>query len=296
MTTLLGLLLLAGAAAAEGEESPATDTEPHTSSVHLKSGREIVVFPANSLYPLYIADPHSPATGILIQSFTSTGIDQAGNQRFFLKLGGQFGLLRWQPRNPGGRAWQLNLDAGLDAQFDIDNRNDNIGWDGNYGLSSTTARQGGKVVWKLGILHTSSHLGDEWIKRTGRERINYTRQEALVGMSWRFAPRWRTYSEAGWGYDLSSDEMEPGRLQAGLDYRAPGRFWGGIGGWYAALDLSSWGERDGRLDTGFQGGLIISGAGNTWRLGIQYWDGRVPVGEFFQDTESNFTLGLWSEL
>ncbi len=278
MTTLLGLLFLAGPAAAEAE-----------------GGREIVVFPADNLYPLYIADPHSPASGILIQSFTSTGIEQAGDQRVFLKLGGRFGLLRWQPRKPGGRAWQLNLDAGLDAQFDIDNSLDNIGWDGNFGLSATTARQGGTVAWKLGILHTSAHIGDEWIERTGRERIGYTRTEALGGISARLTPRWRTYFEAGWGYDLNSDEMEPGRLQAGLDYRAPGRFWAGIGGWYAAVDLSSWEERDWRLDAGLQGGLILSG-GRTWRVGVQYWDGRVPLGEFFQHTESNFTLGLWAEL
>ncbi len=292
INALLGLLLAASAHA----QVEVSETESSSAGERQKPGREILPFPAGHLFPAYIADPHLPAAGILMQSFTSTEIDGAGDRRFFLKLGGQFGLVRWEPRAPAGRAWQLNLDAGLDAQFDIDNSLDNTGWDGNYGLSLTTAKEGGKVAWKLGTFHTSAHLGDEWIERTGRERLGYTRQEALLGLSWSFAARWRTYLEAGWAFDLHSEEMEPGRLQTGLDYRAPGRFWAGVGGWYAAVDLSSWEERDWRLDVGFQGGLLMSSTGRVWRLGIQYWDGRVPLGEFFQHTESNLTLGLWSEL
>jgi hypothetical protein len=175
---------------------------------------------------------------------------------------------------------------------------DNIGWDGNYGLSMTTSRAGGKRAYLIGILHTSAHVGDEWIERTGRQRLNYTREEARTAVSWQLTPSWRTYFEAGYGYTLRSDEdlMAPWRAQTGLEYESRNSLWGGLAGWYLATDLAAWEERDWRLDASTQGGLMMDSAGRTWRLGLQYYDGRVPLGEFFQETEAGFTVGLWVEL
>ena len=63
-----------------------------------------------------------------------------------------------------------------------------------------------------------------------------------------------------------------------------------------ALDLQSWEERDWRLDLALQAGLRFDSLGRVWRLGVQYTDGRVPLGEFFQYTEAALAVGLWLEI
>jgi hypothetical protein len=34
----------------------------------------------------------------------------------------------------------------------------------------------------------------------------------------------------------------------------------------------------------------------TWRLGVELYDGRPNLGEFFQDSEAHVALGVWLDL
>lgn len=287
-----GALLVAALPAGAAGESDAS-----TAVIELDSGRRLEVFPRGHLVRPWTADPQRPGSAILVGLYPDAEIEEGGEKRFTLALGGRFGLLRWLPAEPGGRTFQLNLEAGLDAQFDIDNSLDNIGWDGNYGLTVSTVGAGGRVGWTLGFLHTSAHLGDEWIERTGRERIDYTREELRLAVAFALRPAWRVYAEGAWGYILRNEElMDPLRFQAGVELEPPRRWIGGRAGWYAAVDLSSWEERDWRLDVALQVGVVLDSGGRVWRLGVAWRDGRVPLGEFFHLTESALTFGLWSEL
>ena len=138
------------------------------------------MFPSSNLYPAYLADPRRPQFGVMLLAYPDPQIPDSGDRRVGLKLGGRFGLLRV---HPGGRAWQADIEAGFTGQFDIDNSLDNIGWDGTYGfLVSTDLGHG--VSFQLGTKHISSHVGDEYAERTGRRRIGYTREEAVVGSGW----------------------------------------------------------------------------------------------------------------
>lgn len=254
------------------------------------------LFPSGDLYPRYLANPDAPATGVTLQFFSSTEIDQAGDRRQHVKLGGSFPLVGWGGRRPGGRRWHLRLDGALDAQFDPSNQTDNTGWDGNYGLMVVSDREEGGLAFRVGTFHISAHLGDEWILRTGRERINYRREELLAGVAWVWGEGDRVYLEGGWAYDVLSPLQERLRIEAGIEFEGAARWLPAATGWYVALDLSAWEERDWTLDTGAQIGLVTRPHGRTWRLGIQYWDGRVPLGEFFLETEAYLALGLWTEL
>ena len=42
--------------------------------------------------------------------------------------------------------------------------------------------------------------------------------------------------------------------------------------------------------------ILARSAGRRFRIGVGYSDARVPLGEFFQDTEARFTLGIWMDL
>lgn len=244
------------------------------------------VFPPSNLYPGYVADPRRPEFGLTVLAVPDPEIPDSGDRRFGLKLGGRFGLLRV-------RGWQFDIEAGFTGQFDIDHSLDNIGWDGTYAFLLSRALGEGLAV-QAGGKHISSHVGDEYAERTGRRRIDYTREEIAAGVSWVAAPGWRTYAEAGWAFEPKEDVgQEPGRLQVGLEHEAPGSLPGGRLGWYAAMDLGALEERSWQVDPTLQAGLLVPSGDRLWRVGLGYHDGTVPIGEFFQVDERYVVLGLW---
>ena len=259
----------------------------------LASGRSIKLFPGGELFPVYVADPHRPTNAILV-NFTRVEIERTRSPRFSLSAGGRFGMLRIDAPTPKGHSWQLSIDAGLDALFDSQNKQDTIGWDGNYGFTVTTA-SGGPLAFKVAILHVSAHMGDEYAERTEQRRVNYTREELAVGVSGRIARGWRTYVETGVAYVERFDEQEPWRLQAGIDDESRPTLWGDWFFWYWATDLSSMQERNWRVDPTMVVGLAARGEGRTYRLGLQLHDGRPTVGEFFRLSESFVAVGFWVE-
>jgi len=258
-------------------------------------GSRLELFPGSDGYTDYIADPHRPTNSAGLQFHTATSIEGASERRSWLAAGGRFGLLRLNPATPGGRAWQFAIEAGLDAQYDWINSLDNLGYDGNYGLTLTTSG-GGFLEAKLGVRHTSSHVGDEWTRETGRQRIGYTREEFLLGVAGRMAGHLRLYGETGYAYHQNSDLQRPWRIQAGGEAEWPRIFAGGLLGLYAAGDVQSWEERDYRLDAVVETGVLAYSGTRRWRFGVRYSDGRGPLGEFFQETEKWFTFGLWVDL
>lgn len=297
-TSVAVLVLLLSGLPAPAQDPPAgapPGDDQGDPVIQLHSGRKIVLFPADDVFPVYVADPHRPGNAITVHFYTHTEIFDSSDVRTGLKAGGRFGVLRIDPAVPGGRSWQLSIDAGLDAQFDSYHKLDAIGWDGNYGLTFTTA-SGGPLSVKLGALHCSSHVGDEYAQRTGRQRIDYTREEAALGLGYRLSRRWRAYAEVGAAYKEITEEQAPWRVEAGLEYDSRPKLFGRRFAWYLALDLAAWQERDWRLDVAFQGGIKTKMHGRTWRIGGEYSNGRPPLGEFFQDTEARLTLGLWVDL
>lgn len=285
------------AAAATGETrsqaSPDASGEGPAITVGRRTWR---LFPNGHLYQPYVADPRQTRFGVMRMSYSEAGIADSGTDRFGLKLGGRFGVLKVHPRNQPDRGWQLEIEAGFHGQFDNDHSQDNIGWDGIYGLVLTSSA-GPNLRFKLGAVHTSSHVGDEIAERTGRRRINYTRQELVAGLSWAMSRRTRAYAEGGWGYDLRNEDLqEPGRGQLGVEYQAAESLWRGRLGWYAAVDVSASEERQWQVDTSLQAGLVVVSRARRWRLGVEHYDGRAPIGEFFQDDETYTAFGLWLDL
>ncbi len=270
------------------DEAPEAETPEH--------GRRTLLFPVDDLYVEGLAGPHRRGFAVTRVNLQGTDIADAGERFFGLLVGGRFGILRVHPAGRPGRGWQLGVEAGFYGQFDIDNGYDNLGWDGFYGLALTAMLAEGWAA-KVGVLHTSSHVGDEYAERTGRRRIGYTREELVVGVSRSIRQRWRAQAEGGWAYDLRNEELQKAeRLRVGLEYLAPETLWKGRMGWYAAVDASAFAERDWRLDWALDVGLLLSSWPRRWRLGLECYDGRTPLGEFFQSEQRFVSFGLWLDL
>jgi len=259
------------------------------------SGVSWTLFPSGDIYPVYVADPHRP-TNIIAESFTlGGGIPDSRSPLTRLGAGGRFGMLRIGPAQAGGRSWQFSIEAGLDAIFDSHYKLDVAGWDGNYGLTVTTASDS-PVGLKFALLHTSAHLGDEYQDRTGRVRINYTREEFCFGVRWRWSPRWHAYGETGVAFRTGDSMLEPWRVQGGMEYESRASLWGQRFARYVAADVLVMQERDWRMDVTVDLGIVTRGGGRASRVFFQWHDGRPTVNEFFRDSESSISLGLRIDL
>ena len=277
----------------DGERKPHSESAASGPGLSFSSKRTLVLAPDGELYPPYIADPYRPRFALQRMSFSNSEIADAGTSRFGLKAGGRAGVFRLHPNDEPDRGWQFSVQGGFYGQFDNDHSQDNIGWDGSFGLIGAY-RSSKTLALKFSAQHISSHIGDEHAERTGRRRINYTRTELVAGASWSIGERWRTYVEAGWGYDLRNDELqEPGRAQFGFEYEADNSLWKRRLGWYAAVDASTFEERSWNVNTNAQVGLVFRAGARHWRLGIEHYDGRSLIGEFFQDDERYTALSLW---
>ena len=284
------------ALSSEPEASPETPTDAgHGVSFSLGETWRGVISPGESLYPVYIANPIRPTMAFNRIAVSDSDIAEAGETRYTLRLGGRVNLVRAHPAGVPDRGFQLDTEAAFLGQFDADHSQDNIGWDGIWGLALTWA-DGAGLAAKLATQHDSSHVGDEYAERTGRERINYTRAEVVFGLSRAFLAQWRVYGEAGYAYDRRNVELqEPWRLEGGIELEDAHRFWKGRLGYYAAIDVTAYQESDWHSDVTIQAGLVlpVSGLVRTYRFGLEYRDGRSIIGEFFQDKETSWALGLW---
>jgi Protein of unknown function (DUF1207) len=304
LAALCGIFAPSGAAFAQANRDaeppavPDSDVAPPSSvpTSGAPSGREVQWLPSGHLYQPYVADPRRVSFGVQVLHCPKTAIPAAGNQRVDLKNGGELALLRIHPRGRDDRGWEAALLGGFQGQFDIDHQLDNIGWDGWYGLL-VAAVPFDRLSVRLGWLHDSSHVGDEYAERTGRRRIGYTRQEWIIGASWLTGRGLRLYGELGYATQMSNEELqEPTRLQAGLEWHPAKRVEGRYRGWYGAADLSSMQERDWKVDTSVQAGYRIDSGNRIWRFGIDWYNGRPPIGEFFQHTEQYIGLGMWIDV
>lgn len=251
------------------------------------------LFPHEAVYPVYIADPLRPTFNAQNQFYARSTIADTGNNRFDLKLGGNLLLYQTELLQ---QPWQLVLLGGFHGQFDNAQSQDNIGWDGIYGFHVAT-RENPRFAWRVGMKHISAHIGDEYIERTGRSRIAYTRQEFRAGLAWSPQIKTTVYSEAGYAYDLRNELLQrPWRLQLGAQHQGPAYLWRRQFSWYGAIDLSAYEESDWDINTTIQVGLGAATGSHHWRLGLEYYDGRSQLGEFFQDNERYAAIGLWFDL
>lgn len=256
--------------------------------------RRLRAFPEERAFPPYLADFHRSGFGVAQLVVADPEVEGSGRYRVGLSLGGRFGLAAWAPRDRPERPWILSIEAGFYGQFDEEHSLDNLGWDGLYAFVVTRELGAGTSI-KLGTNHVSSHVGDELAERTGRRRIGYTRNEWIAAVGRDLEGGWRGYLETGWAPTVDGPFQAPWRAQGGLEHQAPGRLRGGRWGWFAALDLEAYEERDWDVSSSLMVGLLVPSHERRWRPALTWYRGRVPIGELPAD-EEYLLLGLWLDV
>jgi hypothetical protein len=199
--------------------------------------------------------------------------------------------------------WRCNFsDAERDA-FQVDafavvfNRwratRDSIAVDYRVGLPLTWAR--GPWEFKLSYEHNSTHLGDEFVVSSGRLYVPHVRDEIIVGAGYRFLDAFRVYALYGHAFHLQTVGPDnASRYDVGLEWNHPG-----CTGWrgrpYAAIDLEFRGDQNLVANFTSQLGWLWRAYdyGPSIRLGLEYFDGRSPYGQFFFDRESWIGFGVY---
>lgn len=263
-----------------------------------ENGWGLTYNPRSDLYNRYIANPLRCNMSITQARYFDSEIPQTGKKHLINRIGARWGLARYHPHDQPDSGFQLDFEAAFLGLFDQKHALDNIGWDGIYGFYLSWSN-GKNIAAKIGLKHDSSHVGDEYAERTGRLRINYTREEYLAGVSLSGFDFFRIYGESGYGYNhRNKDLQEPWRISSGIEFEYPDFLMNGRIGYYAASDFTWYEENNWKTDITIQSGLVAHSKKmfRTYRLGVEYRDGRSLIGEFFQQRESYFGFGLWIDI
>jgi hypothetical protein len=271
-----------GALASTAAESP----RPEEQAKALES------LPEEELFEWLIADPREAIFSVrYLNSYAiEDGALAEEHNAAAVSLGEYFGLLQGQ--GDLGR-WQLGLEAAVFALFALDTRSSNL-VNADYRIGVPVTGRHDRWSYRLNLYHQSSHLGDEFLlQHPAVERVNLSFEavEALLAYRWHGL---RPY--AGGGYIVrSAEDLAPGMLQYGLDYRRPGAI--GPFDLIAGVNVRRDEEQDWEPSRSFRLGLDYSmDDGRSVALLLEHFDGFSPTGQFLDVPLEYIGIGLYFRL
>jgi len=206
-------------------------------------------------------------------------------------MGDYFGLHRWNLGEE--RAFQWSVGGGAFGRFNLAEKTNDMQTVDFYGNMPFDYRAG---PWstRFMIYHTSSHLGDDFLRQTGgtAEKHSWDNIKWLFSYDW--APLLRLYG--GYNYVFRTLPGGIGRhaFQAGFEMQSQ---WmrGGHIQYYWANDFQTW-ERSGWNPMfNSQLGLTVAnkpGDSRAMSFFLEFGAGRMPQGQLYLQKETRGTLGI----
>ena len=224
----------------------------------------------------------------------SIGDDQFGDEREAdVTIGEDFPLLGLRQ---GARPITLGFGVQASGRFSLD--------DSKSALISNDWQVGFNIFadlrpWQidLQLYHESSHLGDEYIKRFGARRLDWTREVLMAWVGYETG-KFRIMGSAG---NALVDELDlsPWLASAGLDFRGEAFT---VLGQSAHLIAGVFGEgasaTDWRLSTSLKAGIAFPGTrvGRELRLSLIGHDGLSTQRQFFRSSSRYFGVEIEFQL
>ncbi|MGO9110593.1 MAG: DUF1207 domain-containing protein [Thermoguttaceae bacterium] len=205
-------------------------------------------------------------------------------------LGGHVGVLRYGTQDPiWPEGWQLDADGV--ALPRLDSNRDMVSTDFRIGFPFTH-REGPWEV-KFGYYHLSSHLGDMYmLSHPDAVRLNYVREQLVLGVAYRPIPDLRFYGEANWAFHEDGG-AQPWEFQFGIDY-SPAQPSGFCGAPFAAINSKIFQDLNYGGNVTFEAGWQWRGpTGHTFRTGLQYFDGYSFQRQFYNQYQQFIGAGVW---
>jgi hypothetical protein len=135
------------------------------------------------------------------------------------------------------------------------------------------------------LYHVSSHLGDEFLERTGREPISTSREGVELLLQLRPAPGLRVYGGPG-AVVRSTEDLEAASLRAGAEWRGEGVRWGPFSP-YVSAEAYAWDELS--WDPTLSSEAGVSFGDGTFHLAFTAGTGPSRAEQFFREADET----LW---
>jgi hypothetical protein len=206
-------------------------------------------------------------------------------------LGAAWGLARWHREN---WVWQVNMEAMGYSRFKLSggvNEFQTI----DFFVNLPVVIRGGRFSSRLMIFHESSHLGDDYIRRTGDTGFRFSVEGVRAMAAYDLPFRTRVY---GGGSVLfhSIPARQWGDLQWGAEVRSPDLHWmRDHQCWvYIAQDFKSRGRNDWNISSNTEIGLRVGAPKviRAFRVHVGRFDGRSEFGQFHRQREAYWNLGV----
>lgn len=247
-------------------------------------------FPNGLLWEPLLANKRDPRFALVVSDLNTPLTSQTADT----SIGTTFGLFRFSP-------WMHDVEMQLDMFGVVHSRFSQadflIASDYRFGVPLTFRI--GNFHAKLAYEHTSTHFGDEAIEISGLRRIEYIRDEFVLGLGYTFANQLRIYGQ--YGYSSFIDVIREGvrennrnRYDVGLE-------------WFRRQKTLNYGQPFAALNLGFDGVVnfdpdLTLQAGWMWRLEdrrlsqvrlyAEFYTGRSPYGQLFRDRETFSAVGV----
>ncbi len=200
----------------------------------------------------------------------------------------------------GARDWQLAIAAGVFSQFNMQSATTDL-MNTDYLVGVPLTYRQGAMVARFQLYHQSSHLGDEYIVHTHAQRVTFSFEAAEVLAS-EVVGNWRVYGGGEYIFTHAPDDLKPGIVHGGVDYRqqqplvhlgrlAVARVVAGLDG--RCIEDSGW-QVGWSLATGLEFGDPVAAPGSGWRWSVllKAYAGPSPYGQFYRDYVSSVGLGV----
>jgi len=243
-----------------------------------------VVPETDQIFTRVLADPRQAQT-------TARYYRNGGQNLSDTALGSTWGLARW---NRGDWVWQVNLEGMGYSRFKLSgsvNEFQTIDFFINAPLVVRNGRFSGRVM----IFHESSHLGDDYIRRTGSTGFRFSTEGVRVMAAWDLPLNARVY---GGGMLLmhSIPKAQQGDLQWGAEIRSQDLGWiPDHQCWvYLAQDFKSRGRNQWNISSNSEIGLRIGAPKviRAFRVHLGHFDGWSEFGQFHLEREAYWNLGV----
>jgi hypothetical protein len=248
---------------------------------------------ANEVFPRLIADPRS------IQ-LSASYYRRAGDNDSDVALGHSWGMTRWRTGSALDLLWEWDLEAMAYSRFKVGggvNEFETVDFFANLPL---TMRRG-DVAFKGMLFHESSHLGDDFIRRTGNAGFRYSVDGLRLQVSIEPTQVLRVYAGGEYLYHLVPLELHRASLQAGVELisRDVSRSQGAPVRLFIAEDVQSHQRVAWNVDSHTVAGVKFGFkdfASRAMRFQIGYFTGHSPYGQFFSQRDHYADVSLIFEL
>jgi hypothetical protein len=292
---------------------PAVTQQPVTSTRVIDSPPPGTLLPEVRYLRAPLADPTAPRIAVALMRTTllaapgperppfdvSDARDAAIDHVAAVGLGAVFPVVQLAAWQGGG----INLvaDGRVFARFRIEYRGrDDMGQDWFVGGALEGAHHA--LSGRLGIVHRSSHIGDEFVEATGAERIEFGGEELELRGAYEVPGLARLYGGGSWVFRSylrwdprlrALDVRDRALLQLGADREwrpwSDPRFTAFAGADYFAAERTRW-----RPAFSAAAGVGVV-TGRALRLTVRAFDGPSQLGEFFLTHERYVSLELGAQ-